>query len=238
MFALEFKFVFPLGMRFGRRVSPRWAPYQGFCDWCSSRSACVTCVRKSSPFWHRSYHYFYSTRSYATTWWPMPVFCNTSYRTWRYSLYKVHSFIPFARSCKSRLVLIVRLQLLVKCILYDPFKFSIHSYCCVSVFSAFLQRRDAWAVADWLAVLLQRDALRSSCQHGDKRNLLTAKHYSIHRYNLFVFFLNKQLFCTKWRNEPCGDWFVDSSILTLLQKCFSTWRELFKLFTVLQDLIK
>lgn len=75
--------IFPSGIGFGRHVSPRWALYQGFCEWCFSLSAFVTCVRKSSQFWHRYCHYFFSTLSYATTWWPMPVFCNTSYRTWR-----------------------------------------------------------------------------------------------------------------------------------------------------------
>lgn len=50
-------------------------------------------------------------------------------------------------------------------------------YClnyCACVFTAFLWWRDSRAVADWLAVLLQRDAVWSPGQHGHEGHLLTA----------------------------------------------------------------
>lgn len=78
------------------------------------------------------------------------------------------------------------LYLVVKCIFMNPLNLGwFHSHC-VPVFSAFLQRRDARAVADWLVVLLQRDALWSPCQHGHERNLLNII-VSIATTFLFVF---------------------------------------------------
>lgn len=65
----------------------------------------------------------------------------------------------------------------------------IQSWLLCLCFTAFLWWRDSRAVADWLVVLLQRDAVWSPGQHGHERHLLIAKHYSVHCYNIFLFFL-------------------------------------------------